>query len=421
MTDTSTPTLPVQTVQTEVPINPDQPSSPNPITNAPPEKPAGDRAPSRREAIQAAFDRATRQQDGKEAKAAPKKAEPVKAAEAKAGHNKPPEETEKIDLKKRPGEQPRGDRGQFTRRDPELDHQGEIKRGRFDEQAAKGANGTEPEGSAPTLPENAPYREPPPRMAEHARREWAAAPESVRGEVHRMHQEYSTAYNQYRGAAEAFQPIARFHQMASEHGTTLERALTNYTSMEAKLRSDVVGGLDVIVNNLGLRSSDGQPIGLRDIAYHVLSQSPDQLKQIQMGNQQSAAGQQIGALHEKISTLENRLQQWQTAQQFTYTRSQVDQFADSHTRFDELGALIKQELELGFDLETAYRRAELLQPATHAAQTGTPAAQTRAPADRSISGSPGGVTGSNPAPRRSEKPVGRREAIANAIRRVNGG
>jgi hypothetical protein len=259
-------------------------------------------------------------------------------------------------------------------------------------------------------------------MAEHAKREWAAAPESVRGEVHRMHNEFSQAYNQLKPAADAFQPIARYHQMAQEHGTTLDRALYNYTSMEAKLRSDVVGGLDVIVNNLGLKSPDGQPINFRDIAYHVLSQSPDQLKQLQMGNQQMAASHQLVAANQRIERLENTLEQMHTAQQFAYTRSQVNQFADSHPRFDELGTLIQRELELGFDLETAYRRAELLAPATHAAQTGkaTPAAQTRANADRSISGSPGGVTASNAAPRRNEKPVGRREAIANAIRRVNG-
>ena len=255
-------------------------------------------------------------------------------------------------------------------------------------------------------------------MADHAKAEWATAPESVRGEIHRMEQEFSNAYHHYRGAAEAFQPVARFHQMAQEHGTTLERALESYTSMEQKLRSDVVGGLDVIVNNLAIPGQDGRRITLRDIAYHVLSQSPEQLRQIQQGNAQTAASQQIGALHQEIAGLKNTLNQWQSAQQFTYTRAQVDKFADSHPRFDELGAQIKTELELGFDLETAYRRAELLQPATHAPQTRSPAAQTRN-ADRSISGSPGGASTRPPA-RRTEKPIGRREAIANAIRHVNG-
>ena len=59
----------------------------------------------------------------------------------------------------------------------------------------------------------------------------------------------------------------------------------------------------------------------------MLSQSPEQLQQLQQGNAQQAASQQIGALHQEIESLKNQLQQMQTAQQFTYTRSAVDQFA----------------------------------------------------------------------------------------------
>jgi hypothetical protein len=190
--------------------------------------------------------------------------------------------------------------------------------------------------------------------------------------------------------------------------------------MEHKLRSDVVGGLDVIVNNLILKTSDGQPIGLRDIAYHVLSQSPEQLRQIQQGNAQQSAGQQIGALHQAISGLKAAIGQLHTQHQFAYTRQTVDQFADAHPRFDQLGDLIEQELKLGFDLENAYRRAELLRPGTHAAQTGTTSAQTR-PIDRSISGAPD-VAPSNGASRRPKEPSrSPRDAVANAMKRFNGG
>jgi hypothetical protein len=110
-----------------------------------------------------------------------------------------------------------------------------------------------------------------------------------------------------------------------------------------------------------------------------------------------------------------------TSQQFTATRSAVDQFAASHPQFDELGDLIHQELKLGFDLETAYRRAQLLRPGTHAAQTRTQPAQTR-PIDRSISGAPD-VAPSNGASSRRPKEASRtaRDAVSNAMRRVNGG
>jgi len=105
------------------------------------------------------------------------------------------------------------------------------------------------------------------------------------------------------------------------------------------------------------------------------------------------------------------------AQQFNHIRGGIDQFAESHPRFDELGELIKREIDLGFDLDTAYRRADRLLPATHAAQTGNPSAQTR-PTDKSISGAPAGP--SNGTGRKPDKPVGRREAIQNAIRRAGG-
>jgi hypothetical protein len=140
---------------------------------------------------------------------------------------------------------------------------------------------------------------------------------------------------------------------------------------------------------------------------------------MQQGNAQNAVRQQLGALHQEVTATKQQLQQLHQERQYVHTRSAVDQFAESHPRFDELGDLIEKELNLGFDLPTAYRRAELLRPGTTVAQTHDTSAQTR-PVDRSISGSPD-VASSNGASRRPKVPVGRREAIQNAIRRVNGG
>jgi hypothetical protein len=116
----------------------------------------------------------------------------------------------------------------------------------------------------PQLPAHAPFNQPVQRMSEQAKRDWPATPETVRGDIHRMHQEFAKAAQYYKADHEAMKPIRRFHEMAQQHGTTLEAALTNYTSMEQKLRADPVGGLDVIVNNLGLKAPDGQQDHLRD-------------------------------------------------------------------------------------------------------------------------------------------------------------
>jgi hypothetical protein len=106
-----------------------------------------------------------------------------------------------------------------------------------------------------------------------------------------------------------------------------------------------------------------------------------------------------------------------TQQQFVQTRSAIDVFADSHPRFDELGTLIEQELKHGYDIETAYRRAELLRP-PQAAQTRTTPAQTREP-DRSIHGANDtGSSSGTPRPRTPSRTP--RDAVTNAIRRLNG-
>ena len=400
----------------EVPVDTNPVASPQPVGSQAPQKPQA--LNERQQAIQRAFDRASeRSKDPtKQARPAERKTEP-KAAEAKPGHNEPPEETEKFSLKKPPpkAEQPR-DRGRFAPRAPATNADENV----ATNQAANVASQQPQVNQRPAnLPADAsPYRDPPPRMAEHAKRDWHAVPESVRGEIGRMHREFGAAYNQYRGDHETMNSIRPFHQMATQHGTTLQKALSNYVSMEQKLRTDLIGGLDTIVSNLNLPRTDGQKATLIDVAYHILNQSPEQHRLTQQSNAQVAQNHQIGALHQEIAGLKNYVNQVQTAQQFGYLRQGIDQYAATHPRLDELADIIEQEISRGFDLDTAYRRADLLRP-THAAQTRNPSAQTRSTTDKSIHGAPD-VSASNAASRKSDKPVGRREAIQKAISRVNG-
>ena len=397
----------------EVAINPNPVASPTPVGSQAPEAPVGDKPPSRRDSIRKAFEKTVT--PGTEAKA------PARAKAPKAQPRQIDPENAEIDLKKPVSAQKERHReqGRFARAPQADDQQGQLPLGQRQQPGLQSGREAPVRPAAP-LPETAAYRDPPPRFSERGKAEWAAAPESVRGEIHRMAKEFDGAYRRYREDHEAMEPIRQFHEMAREHGTSLDKALTNYVSMEHKLREDVVGGLDVIVNNLNLRTSEGQKIGLRDVAYHILNMSPDQQRITQSQNAQTAASHQIGALHQEVTGLKQALSQMHNQQQFSYTRSAVDQFADmpGHERFDELGDLIEQELNVGYDLPTAYRRAELLRPRTHAAQTRNPSAQTR-PEDKSISGAP--ASGPSDGQRRDSKKVGRRDAIATAFRQVNGG
>jgi len=398
--------------QNEVPINENPVNAPAPVTNQPPEAPIDMKdADPRRESIRKAFERA-KVRDPND------RGEPRKA---KMGDNNPPEDTkperekpEKIDLKRPPSDQPR-DRGRFAPKERQ-----DTTHMRQD----ASENAPNAPQSAPAvykqLPENEPYREPLARMTPHAKADWANTPVNVRSDVHRMHKEFGEAFLRYQSDHKTMNTIRQYEQMAREHGTTLQRALDNYTTMEKKLRADPFGGFDVITHNLNLRSPDGQKLTFRDLAWAYLNQTPEQHKLTQSENAQTAQSHQIGQLHSMVNTLAQGIQEMQYERKFTHTRSAIDRYADTHPRIDELGDLITQEIKLGFDLDTAYRRAELLRPATAAQTRTSTTAQTRtADPDRSIHGAP--ATAPNGAQRRSNgKPVGRREAIANAIKRVNG-
>jgi len=410
--DTAPPSQPApQPSQTEVPVNPNPVSAPAPVGSQAPAKPEAPPT-SRREAIQRAFSKVDTR---------PK----PEAARPKIGHNQPPEPIDRekptIDLKRRPDDQPgqKGDVPQKGAAQPRdrAEHGHFAPRQPAQSQAATTATTANAAvASHARLPETAPYRDPPVRLHERAKADWANTPESVRGEIHRANGEFQRAYGQYRADHQVMETIRPFQQMAAQQGTTLERALTSYTSMEQRLRQDPVAGFDVITQNLNLRADDGTPITFRDICWHVINQTPEQHQLVQAKNMQAAQHAQIGQLHREISQLATGIKQMQYQATFSQTRSALDRYADAHPRFDELGDLIEQEIKLGFTLDQAYARADRLRPATHAAQTRTPTAQTRT-TGKSISGAPAGPTNGTGRPQR---PVGRREAIASAIKRASG-
>lgn len=418
-----------QPQQREVPINPNPTNRPAPVGSQAPQDPGAPiaegskhRTESRRESIQRAF-RAAEESAANDAQ------KPKPAA-------RPPEKKTAEQDQQRA--QPHRENGRFAR-NPDLPQQQQDQRAQQPpgQQQQQQPGQQQARQQYEPLPNNAPYREAPQRMGEHAKADWHGTPESVRGEVARMNHEFGQAYQRYRADNETMNSIRHFHQMATQHGTTLDRALTNYVGMEQKLRSDVIGGLDMIVNNLGLKTPDGQPIGLRDVAYHILNRSPEQHQMTQAGNAQQAMSLQLGQISQRLDQMNQQQRAMQQEQVFRQTRSAIDVFADdgNHPRFDELADLIEIELQHGYDLQTAYRRAEMLRPAgtpaaqtrntPRAAQTRDPSAQTR-PSDRSIHGAPD--AGDDDAPRRRNtngsgkqaKATGRREAIQNAMRRAGG-
>jgi hypothetical protein len=395
--------------QTEVPINQNPTGTPNPV---PPQAPPAEEKPrpeTRREGIQRAINK-----HRTEHPVAPPR-------EAKKGDNAPPEDTpdDKFDLKKRPGdqaakiEQPR-ERGRFApKTTPDAGAPGVV----AEQSAARPGTSAAPQPYRP--PPGAPaHHHPLPRMSPLAAAVWDKVPDEVRADAHRMYREIDQAFRKYKGAHDVMQTIAPYEKMAREQGTTLARVLENHVGIEEKLRTDPIGGLEVIVHNLNLQTPDGQRLTFKDLAWHHLNQTPEQQQLIQQRNEAQATRLQLEAMRREQQALVNDMRRAQYVQHFQTTRGAVDQYAGTRPRFDELGDLIHREIQLGFSLDEAYRRADLLRPATAAQTRQTTPAQTRTP-DRSISGAPsGGLNGANGA--RTGKPVSRKEALEHAFRHHRG-
>lgn len=430
---------------TDVPVSHAPATTPNPATGQAPArqdlpkdfKGSEHRPMSRREAIQEGFRKFERQRGE------------IKPAEAKPGHNNPPEETPRerakpvererpqLDLRKRPDDQPKvGVEGNSK---PRSEPQPRAEHGHFAarEPAQQGDNRAQQQPPRPPDPNDpatnrlaatAAYREPPARWRDNAKAEWDKVPESVRGEVHRMHHEFDKAYQTYRADHEAMNELRPFAELAKKSNTTLYRALDNYLGMEMKLSEDLFAGLDHIINNLNLTTKDGsnRRVTLADVCWSYVNQTPEQHALIQQRNAAQAQARRIQQQDARIAELERDRSEQALRQQYQHLRGGVANFATNKPRFEELAADIAREISHGYDLETAYRRAEMLRPGPAAqtrtdgpaAQTRTPAPQTRTP-DRSISGAPGGPSNGNGVAR-PQKQVSRRDAISNAIRQ-NGG
>ena len=155
------------------------------------------------------------------------------------------------------------------------------------------------------------FRDAPPRFDDAAKSEWEAVPEGTRGAIHRTVRELEQGITKHREAAEAFEPIRKYADMAKQSGTDLATALQRFTGMEQELRRNPIAGLQAVVANLGIKNPQtGMPVTLRDIAAHVLGQKPDQVaSQHEASNQQLR--QQVAQLQQQISGVTQHVQSQQ--------------------------------------------------------------------------------------------------------------
>jgi hypothetical protein len=227
-----------------------------------------------------------------------------------------------------------------------------------------------------------------------ARAAWVATPAEVKAEVSRRFGELQRGIETHR---ERLEPLRRFDEMARASGTTLDRALANYTHIEQTIARNPMEGLDLICRNMGT--------DIRTVAAQI------------MGQPAPEPNAQLHAMHGKMREMEQELHGYRAQAQQTVT-NQIQDFAAAHPRFDELSEDIAWLLKTGGarDLEAAYAKADRLNPIPPAAaQTSAAVASPQEPQKHagpvSIKGAPS--SGSNPA--RATEILSSRDAVARAF------
>jgi ElaB/YqjD/DUF883 family membrane-anchored ribosome-binding protein len=259
---------------------------------------------------------------------------------------------------------------------------------------------------APKAPQvEQPRFDPPSRFSADAKAAWDNAPLPIKAEINRAFKELEGGIERYRAEVEPFRP---FLERARQTGSDPVVALSNYISIEDRLRENPIGGLEQICRNMGT--------DLRSVAAHVMGQpAPDANEEIAALRQEV---QQLRGHSQELQTYKQRQEQERTQQ----TTKQVEEFWAAHPRAEELANVIQWALKTGLaaDLPTAYQYAERLHPAPATAaapQPGTaPTGQPQKQGPVSIKGAPS--AGSNPG--RGSTSMSTREAAAQAYAQVFG-
>jgi uncharacterized protein YukE len=205
--------------------------------------------------------------------------------------------------------------------------------------AAKPAAGEQPgavkaPAAKPVVDPNAPKSTAPARFSEDAKAVWDTAPEPVKAEVARMERELTAGIEKHRPAAEAFERVRPFDEMAKKAGTTLEAALKQYTDLDALCAKSPLKGLETICERIG--------VSLKDVARIVLEQTPDQA-QSQSDATIRELKQAVARLEQKVGGVTQTFQE----QQKTALHDHIAKWAESRTHFEVCAPHIAAEMREG--------------------------------------------------------------------------
>jgi hypothetical protein len=278
------------------------------------------------------------------------------AAAVEKQRNPDPVETETVDPVEPAEKVVRADTGK-TETEAERNERLRDKSGKFatEKNAVKAAAKEAPAEQAETVKsgeaggEEKPALRPPPGWSPSAKVAFEKLPPEVQQAVAQREVEVNKGFEKLT----RFKPIERFDEMARQSGTTLDKALENYVGMENKLRQDFAGGITELCQRQGVN-----PIAL---ANHILArngvQSAQQDRTGETPAHQPAPGVDLSPVMQKISALENFIQE----QQSQGVQTEIQRFASNpkNTFFENVKVQMGQLIAAGQadDLDDAYDKA----------------------------------------------------------------
>jgi len=240
--------------------------------------------------------------------------------------------------------------------------------------------------------------EPPARFSEAAKTVWRNVPREAQHEIARWEKESEEA----RPRLERYESIREFDELAKSNGRDLRESLVKINQFENMMRTNPVGALNSILQEIGPRKPDGSAVSLLEVAQHIVSQGQDGYQRtIQQAQHQTEQDRQQQAAEQQ-----QRVQMEQNKQ--LVRLAYIEPFRAAHPRYDELedhiamvlnSDMVDKSLSPPDRLARAYEVAERIIPASSSSTGDQQRAfepERRADTDlsgsKSIKSSPGLVT-----------------------------
>lgn len=250
-------------------------------------------------------------------------------------------------------------------------------------------------------------------MTKQAAAEWQKLPEVVREEVVKRSEAFDKGYAEIKTKADRLDELKEYEELSEKaYGQPLKETLKSYAQLDRDLSNPdtALGALEKIVTNMKYKATDGNTYNwdLKQLAQHILDQDVDTFQDPQADIQRELADvkRQLAEFQQGIQSQRETEQKTQREQTTQSIQKQIETFAGTAPRFDELVDDIDMILsspkfqktgDTVADLKKAYEMAERLKPAPSLSppapdlRATDTAAQTRR-GSASISGAPSGST-----------------------------